>query len=142
MTCYTPFEGTPVKGLQVLGFLETRNLRFDRVFILDANEEVLPDTKKDDTLLPFRAREILGLPTYQDRDALVAYYFETLLQGADEVHLFFIENDKKERSRFVERLLWERQKRDRTTDTKNYLKSVQYRIGLKNSAALGYQENR
>ncbi len=133
MTCYTPFEGTPVKGLQVLGFLETRNLKFDRVFILDANEEALPDTKKDDTLLPFKARKILGLPTYQDRDDLAAHYFETLTQGAGEVHLFFIENDKKERSRFVERLLWERQKRERTTDTKNYLKAVQYRIELKNS---------
>jgi CRISPR/Cas system-associated exonuclease Cas4 (RecB family) len=133
MTCYTPFEGTPVKGLQVLGFLETRNLKFDSVFILDANEEVLPDTKKDDTLLPFKARKILGLPTYQDRDELAAHYFETLTQGAGEVHLFFIENDKKERSRFVERLLWERQKRERTTDTKNYLKAVQYRIELKNS---------
>ncbi len=133
MTCYTPFEGTPLKGLQVLGFLETRNLKFDRVFILDANEEALPDTKKDDTLLPFKARKILGLPTYQDRDALAAHYFETLTQAADEVHLFFIENDKKERSRFVERLLWDRQKRERTTDTNNYLKAVQYRIELKNS---------
>jgi len=133
MTCYTPFEGTPVKGLQVLGFLETRNLKFDSVFILDANEEALPDTKKDDTLLPFKARKILGLPTYQDRDELAAHYFETLTQGAGEVHLFFIENDKKERSRFVERLLWERQKKERTTDTKNYLKAVQYRIELKNS---------
>ena len=132
MTCYTPFEGTPLKGLQVLGFLETRDLTFKRVFVLDANEEVLPDTKKDDTLLPFKAREILGLPTYQDRDALAAYYFETLLRGADEVHLFFIENDRKERSRFVEKLLWERQKRDRTTEVKPYLKAVQYRIELKN----------
>ncbi|MFZ2196537.1 MAG: PD-(D/E)XK nuclease family protein, partial [Thermodesulfovibrionales bacterium] len=133
LTCYTPFEGTPVKGLQVLGFLETRNLKFDRVFVLDANEEVLPDTKKDDTLLPFKARRTLGLPTYQDRDDLAAHYFETLTQGAGEVHLFFIENDKKERSRFVERLLWERQKREKTTDTKNYLRAVQYRIELKNS---------
>lgn len=133
MTCYTPFEGSPLKGLQALGFLETRNLSFEKVFILDVNEDVLPDTKKEDTLLPFRAREILGLPTYQDRDDLTAYYFETLLQGADEVHLFFIENDKKERSRFIEKLLWERQKRDRTTETKNYLKAVQYKIELKNS---------
>jgi len=133
MTCYTPFEGTPVKGLQVLGFLETRNLKFDRVFVLDANEEALPDTKKDDTLLPFKARRALGLPTYQDRDKLAAHYFETLIQGAGEVHLFFIENDKKERSRFVEKLLWERQKREKTTDTKNYLSAVQYRIELKNS---------
>lgn len=133
MTCYTPFEGTPVKGLQVLGFLETRNLKFGRVFVLDANEEALPDTKKDDTLLPFKARRALGLPTYQDRDKLAAHYFETLIQGAGEVHLFFIENDKKERSRFVEKLLWERQKREKTTDTKNYLSAVQYRIELKNS---------
>ncbi|MDH4232106.1 MAG: PD-(D/E)XK nuclease family protein [Nitrospirota bacterium] len=132
MTCHTPFEGTPVKGLQILGFLETRNLRFKRVFVLDANEEVLPDTKKEDTLLPFRAREILGLTTHKDRDALAAYNFGTLLQGAEEVHLFFIENDKKERSRFVERLLWERQRRDKTTDTENYLASVQYKIELKN----------
>ena len=46
MTCTTPFEGTPVRGLQVLGVLETRNLSFDRVFVLDVNEEVLPDTRK------------------------------------------------------------------------------------------------
>ncbi len=133
MTCYTPFEGTPLKGLQVLGFLETRNLRFDTVFILDVNEDVLPDTKKEDTLLPFKAREILGLPTYHDRDDLAAYYFETLIQGAREVHLFSLESDKKERSRFVEQLLWEKQKREKITDTKNYLNTVQYKIGLKNS---------
>ena len=133
MTCYTPFEGTPLKGLQVLGFLETRNLGFERLFILDMNEEVLPDTRKEDSLLPFRAREILGLPTYLDRDDLAEYYFETLLSGAKEVHLFFIENDKKERSRFVEKLLWRRQKKDRTTETKNYVQSLQYKIDLKNN---------
>lgn len=133
MTCHTPFEGTPIRGLQVLGFLETRNLLFDRVFILDVNEETIPDTKKEDTLFPLKAREILGLPTYMDRDKLIAYYFEILLKGAREAHLFFIENDNKEKSRFVERLLWEKQKRDKTTDTKGYLKSVQYQVNLKNN---------
>src|SRR5512143_1714724 len=81
MTCHTPFTGTPLKGLQVLGFLETRNLKFDKVFVLDSNEEVLPDTKKEETLMPFKAREILGLPTYMDRDKLAAYYFDSLLGG-------------------------------------------------------------
>ncbi len=133
MTCHTPFEGTPIRGLQVLGFLETRNLLFDRVFILDVNEETIPDTKKEDTLFPLKAREILGLPTYMDRDKLIAYYFEILLKGAREAHLFFIENDNKEKSRFVERLLWEKQKRDKTTDTKGYLRSVQYQVNLKNN---------
>ena len=35
---YQRFPGTPLRGLQVLGSLETRNLSFDRVFILDAVE--------------------------------------------------------------------------------------------------------
>ncbi len=132
MTCHTPFEGTPLRGLQVLGFLETRNLKFDRVFLLDANEDILPDTGKDDTLLPFKAREILGLPTHLDTDRLTAYYFETLLGGAKEVHLFFVESDAKERSRFVERLLWERQKSEGTTDAARYFHTVQYRVRLGN----------
>jgi ATP-dependent helicase/nuclease subunit B len=132
-TAYSPFEGTPLKGIQILGFLETRNIRFDEVFILDANEETLPDTRRDDSILPFKARQILGLPTYTDRDRLASYYFETLLKGARKAHIFFIENDKKERSRFVEKLLWERQKRDKTTDTKKYIFPVQYKVNLRNS---------
>jgi ATP-dependent helicase/nuclease subunit B len=132
MTCYSPFEGTPLRGLQVLGVLETRNLSFERVFILDMNEEVIPDTRKDDTLVPFKVRERFGLPTYLDRDRLAAYSFETLCKGAKEVHLFFIENDEKERSRFAERLLWDKQKKDRVTDPAPYVNSIQYRINLEN----------
>jgi len=132
MTAYSPFEGAPLKGLQLLGFLETRNIRFDEVYILDANEEAIPATRKDDSILPFRARQILGIPTYIDRDKLAAYYFEILLKGAAKAHIFFIENDKKERSRFVEKLLWEKQKQDRSTDTKNYIQPVQYKVNLDN----------
>ena len=80
MNGHTPFIGTPLKGLQVLGFLETRNIKFDKVFVLDANEDILPDTGKEETLLPFKVREILGLPTYRDRDKLTAYYFDSLLK--------------------------------------------------------------
>ncbi|MGO9612329.1 MAG: PD-(D/E)XK nuclease family protein [Dissulfurispiraceae bacterium] len=132
ISCHTPFSGTPVKGLQVLGSLETRNLKFDRVFVVDANEEILPDTRKEETLLPFKARQILGLPTYLDRDRLAAYHFDALLQGAKEVHLFFREDDKSERSRFVEKLLWEKQKHDKTTDVKPYIRPVQYEVSLAN----------
>lgn len=134
-TCHSPFEGTPLRGLQVLGFLETRNLRFEKVFILDANEDILPDTGKEDTLLPFKVRRALGLPTYVERDRLAAYYFETLIRGAKEAHIFFVENDRKERSRFVEKLLWEKQKVDRTTDDRKYIESVRYRVQLTNKEA-------
>jgi len=137
MTGHVPFPGTPLKGIQVLGFLETRNIRFDTVFILDANEDVIPDTAKEDTLLPFKAREILKLPTYLDRDRLSAYYFDNLVRGAREVHIFFVENDTRERSRFVESLLWERQKKDKSTRTSDYVQAVQYKVKLGNDTPGG-----
>ncbi len=128
--CFTPFEGTPLKGVQVLGFLETRALRFERLYLLDANEDVIPDTKREETFLPLRVREKLGLPTYAERDAVAAYYFETLVKGSGEAHVFFVENDRKEKSRFVERLLWERQKREQSARADGYVRSVGYRINL------------
>jgi CRISPR/Cas system-associated exonuclease Cas4 (RecB family) len=132
MTRHAPFEGTPLRGLQVLGLLETRNIRFDRVFVLDANEDILPDTKREDSLLPGRAREILGLPTYRERDRLAAYYFDVLVKGAKEVFIFFVENNRKEKSRFVEKILWDRQRRDRKTKNSDYVRSLQYRVRLEN----------
>ncbi len=111
-----PFPGTPLHGLQVLGSLEIRNLKFDHVFLLDANEGILPATGKEDTLLPYAVRVKLGLSTHEHREAISRYYFENLLAGAKEVHLFYVESGDLEKSRFVERLLWEEQKRAGSLD--------------------------
>jgi CRISPR/Cas system-associated exonuclease Cas4 (RecB family) len=131
LTSYTPFAGTPLRGVQVLGFLETRNLKFKNVLFLDANEGILPDTTREDSFLPFKARQMLGLPTYLDREEIMFYTFDTLIRGAKESHLFYVENDQKEKSRFVERLLWERQKREGKRDDKSYVKTIQYRVSLR-----------
>ena len=131
MTSYTPFVGTPLRGVQVLGFLETRNLKFENVLFLDANEGILPDTTREDSFLPFKARQMLGLPTYLDREEIMSYYFNTLISGAKEAHLFYIENDEKEKSRFVEKILWERQKREGKRDDKKYVKTIQYSVNLR-----------
>ena len=82
MTSYTPFAGTPLRGVQVLGFLETRNLKFENVLFLDANEGILPDTTREDSFLPFKARQILGLPTYLDREEIMFYYLRYADQGS------------------------------------------------------------
>jgi len=129
-TTYTPFTGTPLKGVQVLGFLETRNIKFEKVFFLDINEGLVPEMTKEDTPLPFKVRQMLGLPTYLEREKLIAYYFDTLIRGAQEVHLFYVENAEKDRSRFVERLLWERQKEEERIDDKSYVKAIQYSVTL------------
>ena len=102
-----PFPGTPLKGLQVLGFLETRGLKFKRVFFLDANADILPAAKKEDTILSHFVREGLGLPTYKTRECLSRYYFNALLSGAEEAHIFYKDSADKERSPFVEKLIWD-----------------------------------
>jgi CRISPR/Cas system-associated exonuclease Cas4 (RecB family) len=120
-----------LRGVQVLGFLETRNLKFENVLFLDANEGILPDTTREDSFLPFKARQILGLPTYLDREEIMFYTFDTLVRGAKECHFFYVENDEKERSRFIEKLLWERQKREKVRDDKRYVKTIQYSVNLR-----------
>lgn len=126
-----PFEGTPLQGLQTLGFLETRNLRFDRVIILDVNEEVLPEALGIEMILPPKVRKILGLPTQEERENLSAYYFDTLIRGAKEVHFFYVENNRLEKSRFLERILWEQQKRDHIEEASGLIQSISYTVNLK-----------
>ncbi|MCX8011820.1 MAG: PD-(D/E)XK nuclease family protein, partial [Desulfobacterota bacterium] len=129
-TTYVPFLGTPLRGIQILGLLETRNLKFDRVFFLDLNEGIIPEVKKEETLLPFKVRKMLGLPTYFDREKLMGYYFDILIQGAQEAHLFYVENLEKERSRFIEKLIWQKQKEEKVIDDKTYIKKIQYQVTL------------
>ncbi len=108
-----PFVGSPLKGLQILGFLETRGLSFEKVFVMDVNEGILPNVRKEDTILTDMVRGKLGISTYKEREKLYAYFFDTLINTAGEVHIYFVENTKKQRSRFVEKLIWDIQQRER-----------------------------
>ena len=127
-----PFPGTPLRGLQVLGLLETRNLQFDDVYFLNVNDNVLPGGIGSDMLLPQQLREKLGLETRRDRDKLSEYYFYLLVRGAKRVHLFYSESGESEKSRFIEQLLWELQKRDRSFLPDNYVQTVRYHVKLAN----------
>ena len=126
-----PFQGTPLHGLQVLGFWEARGLPLDEVFLLDANEGVLPSFVRGDTLLPPAARRALGLPVYEDLERRMAYYLDTLLKGARTARLFFVESAESERSRFVERIVWERQKRENDPRAESGVRTVDYRVALR-----------
>jgi CRISPR/Cas system-associated exonuclease Cas4 (RecB family) len=136
-----PFPGTPLKGLQVIGFLETRNLSFDTVFLLNATDDVIPGARGHDVLLPQRLRETLGLETYADRERLAEYYFNTLLAGAKEVHCFFTESGKHEKSRFLEKLLWEYQKNHHDLDLGNVVQVVRYNVQLAASKPIAAQKS-
>ena len=114
-----PFEAVPLVGLQVMGMLETRLLSFRRVFIADAGEDSLPGSPAGDPLLPEALRPEIGLPSLHGREQVAAYTFFRLLAGAEDVVLLWqeggdapgIQEQKKKKSRFVEELLWEEEKR-------------------------------
>jgi ATP-dependent helicase/nuclease subunit B len=129
-----PFTGTPVEGVQVLGLLETRGLRFNTVYYLDATDDVIPGRPAADLLLPQSIRAMLGLETYRDRDRLKEYYFDLAVQGANKVHLFYTETQEgqKEKSRFVEKLLWKFEQRQKTHSPDAFVSDVRYRMNLAN----------
>ncbi|MGE4292880.1 MAG: PD-(D/E)XK nuclease family protein [Desulfovibrio sp.] len=111
------FEAEPLTGLQVMGVLETRLLRFRRLFVLDAVEERLPGSRPVDPLLPDPLRHLLGLPDARERDNVSAYNFHRLIMGASQAVLLYQSGvqpgaleGKSVRSRYVEQLLWEKEK--------------------------------
>lgn len=84
-----PFTGEPLKGLQIMGVLETRNLDFDNIFILSTNEDSFPASAKSPSFIPYNIRKAFSVPTFEQNDAIYAYLFYRLLQRATEVTLYY-----------------------------------------------------
>jgi len=108
-----PFSGSPLKGLQILGALETRNLNFKNVIILDVNEGILPKTPEYESLIPELVKHQLGLPSYKKRDEIYRYHFKRLIGGAERIWLFYknIPQEGVIRSRFIEEIIWREEKK-------------------------------
>ncbi len=106
-----PFKGEPLKGLQIMGILESRTLDFDNVIMLSVNEGKLPTGKSVNSFIPYDLKKYFKLPTYSERDAVFAYHFYRLLQRAKNVSLIYnSETDdfgNGEKSRFITQLLAE-----------------------------------
>lgn len=82
-----PFEGEPLMGLQVMGFLETRALSFDHVIMLDVKEGQLPKVVRYNSLIPYSLRLAYQLPSHKTRDEINAYHFYRLIGSAQKATL-------------------------------------------------------
>ncbi len=109
------FQGSPLKGLQILGLFETRSLNFENVIILDVNEGALPRLKIYEPLIPREVMISLNLDRLEMEEEIQRYQFMRLISSAKNVHLVYQEGKDKERSRFVEELVWEKQKEQKKT---------------------------
>jgi RecB family exonuclease len=110
-TSTLPFYGEPLRGLQVMGMLETRTLDFENVVLLSCNEDILPSGKAVNSFIPFELKRVFGLPTYSDKDSIFSYHFYRLLQRASNIYLLYnTESDalgSGEKSRFLTQLIYE-----------------------------------
>ncbi|RZV58155.1 MAG: PD-(D/E)XK nuclease family protein, partial [Flavobacteriaceae bacterium] len=102
------FQGEPLKGLQILGVLESRVIDFETVIITSVNEGILPSGKSHNSFIPYDVKMEYGLPTYKEKDAVYTYHFYHLLQRAKNIYILYnTEVDAMnggEKSRFIAQL--------------------------------------
>ncbi|MDA3905626.1 MAG: PD-(D/E)XK nuclease family protein [Bacteroidales bacterium] len=105
------FHGEPLKGLQLMGLLETRVLDFENLIILSVNEDILPSGKMSNSFIPVDIKRMFNLPTYKEKNSVFAYHFYRLLQRAKNIHLLYSTTAGKllggEKSRFITQLMLE-----------------------------------
>ena len=106
-----PFKGEPLKGIQLMGILESRTLDFKNVILLSVNEGLFPKGKSNNSFIPYDLKVYFGMTTYRESDAVFAYHFYRLLQRGKNINILYnSETDNfgsGEKSRFITQLLSE-----------------------------------
>ena len=104
-----PFHGEPVKGLQIMGVLETRTLDFKHLLLLSVNEGFMPGSSNDNTFIPEFLRKHFEMSAIDHQDSIYAYYFYRLIQRAEKITFVYntdkTQTGKAEMSRFLLQLL-------------------------------------
>jgi len=83
------FEGRPLKGLQVMGMLETRAIDFENVIITSMNERIFPRKHFSKSFIPPALRHGYGMATIEHQESISAYYFYRLISRARRVFLLY-----------------------------------------------------
>ncbi|HKK82265.1 MAG TPA: PD-(D/E)XK nuclease family protein, partial [Prolixibacteraceae bacterium] len=106
-----PFEGEPLSGMQIMGFLETRSLDFDNLILLGFNDDRLPGASNQHSFIPYSLRRGFDMPATEHKNAMYAYYFYRLIQRAKNVTLVYDSRtdgmSRGEVSRFATQLKYE-----------------------------------
>ena len=89
--------------IQIMGLLETRNLDFDSIHLLNVNEGSLPKNSCQGSFIPYFIRCNMGMPSNEKKQSVFAYHFYRLLQNCGNVNIYYNSDSESEddRSRFV-----------------------------------------
>ena len=102
------FKGDKMNGTQIMGILQTRALDFENVIITHVNEGTFPQSKRDESFLPFNLRKAYGIPTFLEKDSVNSYHFFRILQRAKNI--FLLNNGStgvgflREKSRYIRQI--------------------------------------
>ncbi len=104
------FTGEPLKGLQMMGVLETRALDFENIIMLSMNERVFPRKFHTRSFIPDNLRRSYGLPTSDFQESIFSYSFYRLISRASHVKLYYdarnVSGHNSEMSRYIAQLLY------------------------------------
>lgn len=104
------FTGEPLRGLQIMGVLETRALDFDNIILLSMNEHIFPRRHYTRSFIPDSLRDSYGMATTDYQESIYAYYFYRLISRAKHVTIYYDSRNgptyTSEMSRYITQLLY------------------------------------
>ncbi len=104
------FTGQPLKGLQLMGVMDTRTLDFDNVIMMSLNEKTFPRRTYSPSLISMNLRSCYGLPTQEQEECSYAYQFYRIISRAKRVRLLYDSRtsgvSSGERSRYLSQLVF------------------------------------
>lgn len=102
-------RGEPLKGVQLMGMLETRLLDFKHIIMLSVNEDLLPAARNYQSIIPADVARHFGMPDYTYQNAIYAYHFWRLMQRCEEAHFVSYTDalSSSGPSRFLMQMEWE-----------------------------------
>lgn len=120
------FVGEPLKGLQIMGVLETRALDFKNIIMMSMNERVFPQRHYSRSFIPDALRYAFGMSTVDFQESIFAYYFYRLISRAENVTLIYDARSvggskSSEMSRYLSQLLYLFNEQDVTHNLRTYL---------------------
>lgn len=76
--------------VRVIELLETRDMEFEKVIVVDFDQDHIPSLSNQDMFLNTSVRKRLGMPTIEDKQKLQKHYYLELFKNASEVELLFL----------------------------------------------------
>ena len=107
--------------ITVLGILETRAVDFDGIIVIDFNDQKIPKISVKDKFISSSLKQMVGLPSIEDRENLQRYYYKRIFDNAQNIAICYIDDEQSVMSRFIVQLFSDYKKYIEKNDFKRIL---------------------